>query len=278
MNDSNLNYESCNTALEELTTLLENGTVSEIQLSELKMKYPSCIEVIQDQYKLWGDLNLLDIPLPSHQMHSRFYKSLSELEEKEGIAKIRTVVTRTSSPNSDSRVISLWNSPWKWAIAASLFVVGILVGRGFSNNGQGAEMPLVANNDNPVSYLQYVNQGPAVSATDKLIAIQEIKQEANPSDKIIEALYQALINDPNINVRLTAIETLLHFADQPKAREYLIRAIPSQESALVQVTLADAMLLLEEKKSARAWEELLSSPDVEPDVKIHITETLETLL
>lgn len=271
MTNSNQNYENCNEAMEDFASLLESGNISDTQIVELKMKFPDCIETIQEQYTLWQDLADIDVPETSNQMHSKFYNTLAEFDKREGNKDAEAIST------SKDNIMNLRSNPWKWAIAASILAIGILIGRGFSD-GQSPEKLIAEDGNSPSTFLSYASQSKRYSATEKLIAIQEIKEEAHPSEKIIDALYQVLLNDPSINVRLTAIETLLHFADQPKAREYLLRAIPYQESALVQVALADAMLILQESKSVDAWNEILNSPNVEPDVKIHIAETLETLL
>jgi len=267
--DSNINLDKCNSALDELTSLLENGDVNEQELVNLKMRFPDCISTIQEQLTLWKDLNEMTIPEVSSQLHSNFYTTLAELDS----AHQNSNIPSESIPTDNVR--TLWSTPWKWAVAASILAFGIIIGRGISND---QPQILAEESHSTISNITYANHAIQVSATEKLIALQEIKEVAHPSDKVIEALYQVLLNDHSINVRLTAIETLIHFADQPKARAYLIRAIPYQESALVQVALADAMLILQEKKSAEAWQSILNSPDVEPDVKLHITETLETLL
>jgi Tfp pilus assembly protein PilF len=58
----------------------------------------------------------------------------------------------------------------------------------------------------------------------------------------------------------------------------LIKAIPQQESPLVQLALAEAMMKLQEKDSADEWRKLLSSDHVEVDVRHNLEETLETIL
>jgi hypothetical protein len=116
------------------------------------------------------------------------------------------------------------------------------------------------------------------SAGSRLKQVQEVKDLKSPDERIFEVLNNVLLYDPNTNVRLSAIESLLFFADAPKVREYLIEAIPHQESPLVQIALADAMLRLHEKNSHEQWEKLFESDQIEMEVKKHLRETLEPLL
>lgn len=271
MTNSNQHIEHCNEALKDFASLLKKGNITESEVVALKMKFPGCNRTIQEQYMLWQDLGDIDVPEVTNQLHSDFYSTLAAFNQTEGNKDPKN---RTSTIGN---IRTLRSNPWRWALAASILAIGMLIGSRFSN-GSVSEKNIAETIKSSSALLSYASQEKQYSATQKLIAIQEIKEEAHPSEKIIDALYQVLLNDPSINVRLTSIETLIHFADQPKAREFLLRAIPYQESALVQVALADAMLLLQEKQSADAWTEILNSPNVEPDVKIHITETLETLL
>src|SRR5690606_31156366 len=87
------------------------------------------------------------------------------------------------------------------------------------------------------------------SVTDRLQGTQLPRQMERPDEKIIEALNQTLLYYSNVNVRLSAIQTMIHFADNPKVREYLIRAIPFQTDPLVQLALAEVMLALKDKRA-----------------------------
>jgi hypothetical protein len=111
-----------------------------------------------------------------------------------------------------------------------------------------------------------------------ILFINKIKELPQLNRKIIEALNQALLKDPNINVRLSAIEAMLHFADHPQVRQNLIEAIPYQTSPIVQLTLAEVMIELQETKSKEAWNKLLKEGHVEEDIKKQLKETLDIII
>ena len=79
-------------------------------------------------------------------------------------------------------------------------------------------------------------------------------------------------------MRLSAVESLVYFSDDPDVMEILIKAIPKQTSPIVQLELAEVMVQLEEKRSSGAWKELLESGDLELNVKMQLEESLEVLL
>jgi HEAT repeats len=86
-----------------------------------------------------------------------------------------------------------------------------------------------------------------------------------------------LNNDENVNVRLTALETLSKMATDPKVREGLIQSINYQDSPLVQSALADLMLSIQEKKSVRSFQKLLKKPETNEAIKTKIKETIHQL-
>ena len=267
MTDKHKNINTCAPALSKLTDLLQEGVGSN-KIEELIKQYPDCEELILDQLSVWDQLQTLEIPEPSAAMDVGFYKTLNEWTQNNRLES----KTRSNDLTISRTLLK------QIAVAASLFLGGLLVGRYFLL--PSAQSPFVSaeHEVQPDDFLTYAATGKKISATDKLLALQEIKENENPSAKVIEAMYQALMHDRNTNVRLSAIETLVYFADEPKVRELLIEAIPHQDSPLVQVALANATILLQEKRSSEAWQELLSSDVVEPDIKIHLQKTLETIL
>lgn len=274
MKDKTNKELDCQMALDQLTLLLENADVSQNDLTELVEKYPGCEGVIDNQYKLWHDLGSLPMPSPSPEMRTNFYQALHTFTTENNPKK--------ASFTSIIRDINLWINDWsvgtKWAMVASVFILGLLAGK-FLIPGKSLPSPLtdqlVSASEQPETMTVMYNT--ANNTVDRLKSVQASKNLAHPNEKVLLALNQALLTDPNINVRLSAIESLVHFADHSSVREYLIKAIPKQNEPLVQIALADAMLLLQESGSQKAWEELLKSDNVESDVKMHLEKSLKQL-
>ncbi len=267
MTDKNKNIGTCSNALSKLTDLLQEGLGSN-KIEELIRQYPDCEELILDQLSIWDQLQTLEVPEPSAAMDVGFYRTLNEWSQK----------AHSDSKSKKSDLTISRTLLQQIAVAASLFLGGLFIGRYFLAPSNQPTFVAVESVEQSDDLFNYAGVGKKVSATDKLLALQEIKENENPSAKVIEAMYHALMHDRNTNVRLSAIETLVYFADEPKVRELLIEAIPHQDSPLVQVALANATLLLQEKRSSEAWQQLLDSDVVEPDIKIHLQKTLETIL
>jgi hypothetical protein len=84
--------------------------------------------------------------------------------------------------------------------------------------------------------------------------------------------------DPNINVRLAALEALESFAAEPHVREGLIRSIALQDSPLVQVALAELMLSLQEKSSVNELKKILQQNKTPKEVREKIKKTIDVLI
>ncbi|HXB31996.1 MAG TPA: HEAT repeat domain-containing protein [Puia sp.] len=118
-------------------------------------------------------------------------------------------------------------------------------------------------------------QNPA--ASERLRAVSYTSEITHVNPSIAAALLATLNNDPNVNVRLTTLEALTHFARDPVVRQGLIQSILQQDSPLVQAALADVMLKLQEKQSIPSFKKLLLLKDLNGMVRSKIEETITRL-
>lgn len=118
-------------------------------------------------------------------------------------------------------------------------------------------------------------QNPAASERIKAVSYTSEIRHADPN--ITAALLSTLDNDPNVNVRLTTLEALTHYADDPVIREGLVQSILQQDSPLVQAALADVMLKLQEKRAISPFKKLLQQKDLDETVRTKIEQTIVRL-
>ena len=260
--DNKLRMNSCEQPLNELLQRLESEDFSASDLERMCRVYPECAADLEQCYHMWVDLEKVGVPEPSMAMHQGFYEVLS------GFSDGRTRKSRWSWLNWPAN-LNFTSIAWRPALVLTVFVLGLAGGYLLHTPPKEIQPQIVQ------SYTDLIDQR---TTSQRLQVIHHAKQTDDPDARIIDALNQALLKDPNINVRLSAIEAMLHFAHLPKVRENLIRAIPYQTSPLVQVTLADAMILLQDKRSVEELQKLLESEDVEVEVRLQLEKTLEVLL
>lgn len=259
---------ACQHALDELLGQMENEDFNQAGLESLCRQFPDCSDSLRSTYAMWQTIDEIEVPQPSQQMHTGFYKMLNEFQAE---------ATKTSRPLFQFDWWT-WNGfSLKWAVIASVFVLGVFSGT-FFRNGDRDLVFLEDKQQQLQVENSYVKLTSLESASDRLQGIQMAKKMEQLDNRIIEALNQALLHDRNVNVRLSAIETMLHFADNPKVRENLIRAIPHQTSPLIQMTLAEVMIALEDKRAIHEIRELLDAQQLELEVQMKLEETIETLL
>lgn len=274
MKNKNTNTNNCQVPLDLLISQMEEENFGINQLNKLKATYPDCAEELQNNYDLWNNLGSLETPTPRPEMTTNFYKKLNEYSAQNAVA--------AKSKIGFWERIKNWNfganPQLGWALGIGLFLFGFFAGQLFQPNGQQQQIDALAEEIADIKSAKKFNVNLAQSVSGRMKDIQFVRQMESPNAKILQALNQALCNDPNVNVRLSAIESLIHFVNEPDVMEILIKAIPRQTSPIVILELAEVMIQLEEKRSSDAWKELLESGDMELDVKMQLEETLEVLL
>lgn len=115
------------------------------------------------------------------------------------------------------------------------------------------------------------------SATERLRAIGYSSDIPSDDSRVIEALMQTLNNDPNVNVRIAAVNALVGHSSNPAVREGLVRSISAQKSPIVQVALADAMLAMQERRSVNEFKKLLEHEEMDNNVRHKLENTILAL-
>lgn len=263
---------SCEQALAQLTQRLEAGKISETEWAQFVQAYPSCEDRLTEIYDLWLTLGEIPTPAPSPEMDKRFYHMLDQYEKE-------VAETADSFWSRAQQQVSHWLQGGKisWAVGLVLFLLGIFSGQFLQPRAGSGELQQLSQEVKQMRELTLLTLIKQSSVTDRLKGIHLTKDISQPDENIIHALSETLNNDPNINVRLSALEALAQLADNPEVRKRLIEAIPHQDSPLIQMSLAELMLILQEDNSLDALKELLQSPQIEPDVEAHVKATINSL-
>jgi hypothetical protein len=105
------------------------------------------------------------------------------------------------------------------------------------------------------------------SASERLKGVTWTGQLDRPSSEVVTALLDALMHDPNVNVRLATIDALERFASRDEVRRGTIQAVQQQRSPLVQIALIDFMVKTNERESVAALRRLAMDPQVNDAVR-----------
>lgn len=168
---------------------------------------------------------------------------------------------------------------WAASLAAAL-VMGVLLGREISGRPAAPPAELSAlrqelRDTREMVTLALLRQS---SATERLRGVNWTERIEDPGADVMAALLDALAHDPNVNVRLAAVDALVRYADRPSVRTRAVAALTGSPSdPLVQVALIDLLVQLREPTSKVAFQQLVKDADADPTVRDRATRALRQL-
>lgn len=221
------------------------------------------------QKNFWKEVSA-ETPEPSTKMDMSFYSMLSATETKEQKISILDKVKDFFNPKLLQQ----------FAYTIAILVFGILIGNQFnsSSNNSNEQIEMAQKETENVRSQLVLTLLDQPSANKRLQAVNEVNKLSKVTKIIIKALFTTLNKDENVNVRLSAIEALKKYTDIPEVREGLITSIAHQTSPLVQMELADLMVVLQEKKAVKSFEKLMEKEEVNSSAKEKIKESIQSII
>lgn len=262
----------------DLVTAYIEGTITPKQHSRLNdLINGGVIDIleIKELETIYQNMGSLPEPKPGEGMSRGFYQMLEHEKQKQNRADYSR-----SSENIQRRFTYLLSMVWpkQAAFALGIFIAGMVIGNWttpFQDYRQ--QLDRLSGEVSQMREVMMLSLLDNDSVTERLKAVN-VSMEMQPADnKVADALLKTLQSDPNVNVRLAAIEALLHHASQPRVREGLVNAISMQKSPVIQAALADAMLMLQEKRSVEKFKKLLDQNDLDRGLRQKLQNTVTAL-
>jgi hypothetical protein len=211
-----------------------------------------CRGEAEELRSLWGSLDQLPEESPSQRLRTRFYDALREHRQRESDRQHRFWWSR--------------HPVFQVAFGMAILLVGVGIGHfGTSRNiSEVAQLRGEVDNMRQMVTLSLLQQQ---NASDRLRGVNW-SYRVEPSDpEVLGALLTTVNRDPNINVRLAAVDALRKFSDSPVGRKGLVQSLGKQDSPLVQIAILDQIVDVREKTASPSIKFLLSKQDLNPDVK-----------
>lgn len=234
---------------------------------------PERQEQFNELNQTWHRIDFV-APEPSKAMDDRFFDMLHTEMEK----------TRKSKVTSTGWVTTIAELFWKPQMAYGILLLCLgLMGGYLLNSGESTnEIPTtVVSNPNETEEVReqlVLTLLEQPSANKRLQGISEVNKIEKVDETVIKALLQTLNKDANVNVRLAAIESLTNYLDEPMVREGLVQSIVKQDSPIVQITLANLMVALQEKESIEPFKTLIRTKELDKSVKEKLETTIESII
>jgi len=235
-----------------------------------------CREELESLSSIWAKLGVLPEERPSNDLRTRFY-SMLEAEKQE--------LEQQKAPRGFRKSFSGWLEGWwpkrpafQFSFALLLLVVGLTAGYFLNSKGQAPRELAQLRQE-----VQSINQMLAVSLLDQRSPSERIRGVnlsygiEKPEPQTLVRLLSTLNSDPNVNVRLAAVDALYLYRDNVIVREGLVQSLSQQNSPLVQVALIDLMVDIRERQAIDALKQLIQDEDLTPEVKQRAEQSIQQL-
>jgi len=240
---------------------MQSGQIQVEQLTHLKNFY--------DQ------LSAVPEPEPSPNLRQNFYRMLAQEKQKEA-----QLTNQRLLPQQWLQNIVAYFTVGRLAYSLMLLGLGVALGIWLNQrpNPDGEKLAALSGEMQQMKTIVMLTLLEKPSATERLKAVNLTSDLETADSKVIQALLQTLNHDPSVNVRLAAIEVLYEHAANPTARQGLVQAIGQQDSPLVQLTLADIMVAMQEKNAVQPLQKLLKKNNLNEVVKAKVKQSIQVLI
>lgn len=278
MNECN---NECNNECKEIKQLFPDyltGDLNKINVRSIQDHIAQCSvcrSELEELSHTWTQLGVLPEQEPGPNLRKNFYTMLESyqegLDKQSGRFSIQKLV----------EMIFPRRPVFQLALAFSLLVTGFIVGYFLTLSNQGKYTDEVFQLRNREQHMRQelslaLLEQPSPSQRLKGITWSSTLQDPQP--QMLEALLNTLNTDPNVNVRLSAVDALYLFSNEPLVKKGVSDSLAKQTSPLVQVALIDLLVELREKRAAESLKKLIKQEKINPAVKERAEIGLKTLI
>lgn len=236
-----------------------------------------CREEFDTLLRLWARLGTLPEEKPAADLRARFYSMLDAYQEG---ARQRSVPKGRISAALNEFLQKFWprEPVYQAGVAFALLIAGVFAGARLSSpDQQQSEIHNLRNEVQTIGRLLTISLLNQQSASERLKGVSWTGQFDQADPQIISALVRALLHDPNVNVRLAAVDALDKFVDDPHVQSEMVGALERQQSPLVQIALIDLFVQEGVKQSEDVLKKMVKDPGVNIAVKKRIEEGMQQL-
>ena len=269
----------CKEARNQLSDYLTGAMDDAIrpQVEEHVRSCSDCAKEFHDLNALWSGLGLIPAGAPdSARIRAKFGVMLESY--KHGLER--------AAPSSFWHGTNTWIARWwpeqpvlQLTLSVTLMVAGILLLQNRTSipasNPEISQLRQELQDTRQMVALSLLQQQ---SASGRLEGVNWTNRLDDPNGELLAALFDTLLHDPNVNVRLASIDALKKFGDRQTVRRGILDALGRQESPLVQIGLIDLVVEIRAKESIATLEKLTSDGSVHDEVRKHAKWGIERLM
>jgi len=196
-----------------------------------------CRREAADLAALWEGLDALPVVEPPAGMRARFDERLAEELTREHGARVVPF-----APRRDPGSGTVGRGVRRFAAIAATLAIGVLAGSELARRRDDRQIEALRGEVASLHETVATALLAGASPSERLRGVAYGRSVSETDARVARALIAALENDPDVNVRLAAIEALRPLAARPETRPRLVAAASGQESPLVQLSLVEVLL------------------------------------
>jgi hypothetical protein len=213
----------------------------------------ACRTEVEAMTETWSRLGTIaDDDVPHDRLRARFHAGLAAYEARE-------------SHRWSARLTRWWPQQpvLQMGLAAALALVGVLIGQQLPSP-RDAEVAALRAEVRTVGLALLDHQ----SASERLLGVQWSRRTAQ-TPEVVNALLERVQYDPNVSVRLAAVDALRSDIDRPSVLAGLAMALEHQDAPLLQIALTDA-LLAAKQPAVEPVRAALGRAELDPSVREYL--------
>ncbi|MBS1871812.1 MAG: HEAT repeat domain-containing protein [Acidobacteria bacterium] len=240
------------------------GALVDEERADLEMHLAACAACRGEARSLgeiWRGLGNIPEAQPPSDLRRRFYERLESYQQG--------ALETPPGPSWAARLRS-WlptHPAWQIGLAAAMLVVGFFAGYQMDNRRDAAQVSQLRAEVNNMRQLVTLSLLQQQNASERLRGVTYAYRMAESDTEVLSALLETINHDPNVNVRLAAVDALHGFSGSPVARRGLIQSLSRQESPLVQVSLIDTLAEMKDEQAVPALRTLAGDQAANPQVR-----------
>jgi hypothetical protein len=238
--------------------------LNEIKTNEVKQhlsECASCQAELEQSLIIFDELKKTEDKEPPRSIRANFLQTLEN--EKAGLQQTQVVPM-----HNNVRKLWLHNPFSQMAAGFAILITGVLLGFILNNNKtDNNEIAQMHNEMDQMRQMLFLSKLDNNSASQRMQAVSYTQDLMAPNPEIIDALVETMNSDDNVNVRMAAIHALQKFATDPGIRDELVNSLKSQEDPLLQITLINILVEIQEDKAIDVMKDLLQKDETMDAVK-----------
>jgi HEAT repeat protein len=226
----------------------------------------NCETELKEMQEFLSVISTNELEHPSKNLRKNFEQMLSEekqLQETK-IVKLQPKIN--------------WKPYLRLAASILLIVTGFLSGRYLQKEKINHQVVELTKESLVIKQTAMLALMENKSASKRIRGVQYIEEFSNPDPEIVNALVTRMLNDENINVRLTAVNALQRFITSETVKNGYIKALEIEKDPSIQITIIQLLVKIQEKKALKPMQKLLELNETHSFVKEEIKAILSNII